>query len=126
MCKENGVLLAVDTVCSLGGVPFFADAWGVDAMYSGSQKVLGAPPGNSWFDTALFLKLCCSLKVLGRPPDRPHLISSCSFPEDGSCNNPSDLLSRVHVSYLMSIQSMIRRGFTIVIQRAGNEEALRS
>lgn len=47
MCKKNGVLLAVDTVCSLGGVPFFADAWGVDAMYSGSQKVLGAPPGAS-------------------------------------------------------------------------------
>ena len=46
MCKENGVLLAVDTVCSLGGVPFFGDAWGVDAMYSGSQKVLGAPPGE--------------------------------------------------------------------------------
>lgn len=45
MCKANGVLLAVDTVCSLGGVPFYADDWGVDAMYSGSQKVLGAPPG---------------------------------------------------------------------------------
>lgn len=23
----------------------FADKWGVDAIYSGSQKVLGAPPG---------------------------------------------------------------------------------
>jgi len=45
MCRANGVLLAVDTVCSLGGVPFYGDAWGVDAMYSGSQKVLGAPPG---------------------------------------------------------------------------------
>ena len=45
MCRANGVLLAVDTVCSLGGVPFYADDWGVDAMYSGSQKVLGAPPG---------------------------------------------------------------------------------
>lgn len=54
MCKENGVLLAVDTVCSLGGVPFFADAWGVDAMYSGSQKVLGAPPGNHNCDAVLF------------------------------------------------------------------------
>ena len=45
LCHAHGALLLVDTVCSLGGVPFFADAWGVDAMYSGSQKVLGAPPG---------------------------------------------------------------------------------
>jgi alanine-glyoxylate transaminase/serine-glyoxylate transaminase/serine-pyruvate transaminase len=49
MCRQHGVLLGVDTVCSLGGVPFFADAWGVDAMYSGSQKVLGAPPGKNAF-----------------------------------------------------------------------------
>ena len=46
LCHAHGALLLVDTVCSLGGVPFFADAWGVDAMYSGSQKVLGAPPGT--------------------------------------------------------------------------------
>lgn len=40
-----GGLLIVDTVASLGGEPFYADAWGVDAVYTGSQKVLGAPPG---------------------------------------------------------------------------------
>lgn len=45
VCKRNGTLFLADTVCSLGGVPFFADAWGVDAMYSGSQKALAAPPG---------------------------------------------------------------------------------
>lgn len=38
-------MLAVDTVASLGGVPMFADKWGIDAIYTGSQKVLGAPPG---------------------------------------------------------------------------------
>ena len=46
LCHSHGTLLLVDTVCSLGGVPFFADDWGVDCMYSGSQKVLGAPPGE--------------------------------------------------------------------------------
>ena len=46
LCKKNGTLLIVDTVCSLGGVPFFADAWGVDCSYSGSQKCLSAPPGT--------------------------------------------------------------------------------
>ena len=45
LCHKNGALLIIDTVCTLGGVPFFGDAWGVDAMYSGSQKVIGAPPG---------------------------------------------------------------------------------
>jgi hypothetical protein len=34
---------------SLGGVPFFMDKWGVDCMYSGSQKCLSAPPGGAPF-----------------------------------------------------------------------------
>lgn len=38
-------LLVVDTVASLGGTPFFMDKWLVDVVYTGSQKVLGAPPG---------------------------------------------------------------------------------
>lgn len=38
-------LLIVDCVASLGGEPFFADTWEIDAVYSCSQKVLGAPPG---------------------------------------------------------------------------------
>ena len=38
-------LFAVDTVASLGGVPIRMDAMGIDAIYTGSQKVLGVPPG---------------------------------------------------------------------------------
>jgi len=45
LCRKHNTLLAVDTVCTLGGVPLFADAWGIDAIYSGSQKCLSAPPG---------------------------------------------------------------------------------
>ncbi len=45
LCREHGTLLLVDTVCTLGGVPMLADAWNVDAIYSGTQKVLAAPPG---------------------------------------------------------------------------------
>lgn len=45
LCQKNGTLLLVDTVCSLGGVPLFADDWKIDAIYSGSQKCLSAPPG---------------------------------------------------------------------------------
>ena len=35
----------MDTVASLGGVPFQADELGIDVVYSGSQKALSCPPG---------------------------------------------------------------------------------
>jgi alanine-glyoxylate transaminase/serine-glyoxylate transaminase/serine-pyruvate transaminase len=38
-------LLVVDAVASLGGVPVYMDEWEIDVLYTGSQKVLGAPPG---------------------------------------------------------------------------------
>ncbi|KAK8738565.1 hypothetical protein OTU49_003940 [Cherax quadricarinatus] len=44
LCRKHGVLLAVDTVASLGGVPFFMDSWEIDVVYTGSQKVISAPP----------------------------------------------------------------------------------
>jgi alanine-glyoxylate transaminase/serine-glyoxylate transaminase/serine-pyruvate transaminase len=49
ICREFGTLLLVDTVTSLGGVPIFLDAWGVDLAYSCSQKGLGCSPGASPF-----------------------------------------------------------------------------
>ncbi len=45
--KEAGALLLVDCVTSLGGIPVTPDAWGADAIYSGTQKCLSAPPGAS-------------------------------------------------------------------------------
>lgn len=47
VCRQTGTLLLVDTVCSLGGVPLFADEWKIDCIYSGSQKCLSAPPGGA-------------------------------------------------------------------------------
>src|SRR5579883_2665362 len=45
LCQEAGTLLLLDTVTSLGGVPVEVDVWGVDAVYSGTQKCLSCPPG---------------------------------------------------------------------------------
>jgi len=45
LCQSYNCLLAVDAVASLGGVPFYMDSWKIDAVYTGSQKVIGAPPG---------------------------------------------------------------------------------
>lgn len=42
---EQGALLLVDTVTSLGGHPVKVDEWGIDICYSGSQKCLSCPPG---------------------------------------------------------------------------------
>jgi len=39
------VLLVVDAVTSLGGIPVNVDRVGIDACYSGTQKCLGVPPG---------------------------------------------------------------------------------
>lgn len=41
----HDALLMVDTVASLGCIPFEMDAWGVDVAMSGSQKGLMTPPG---------------------------------------------------------------------------------
>ena len=43
--QQTDTLLLVDTVTSLGGIPVDVDGWGIDAVYSGTQKCLGVPPG---------------------------------------------------------------------------------
>ncbi len=45
--QETDTLLLVDAVTSLGGIPVEVDGWGIDAVYSGTQKCLGVPPGLS-------------------------------------------------------------------------------
>ena len=45
IAHEAGALLALDCVTSLAGVPVETDLWEVDAIYSGTQKCLSAPPG---------------------------------------------------------------------------------
>lgn len=47
LAREHGALSIVDSVTGLGGIPLEVDAWGADAIYSGSQKCLSAPPGLS-------------------------------------------------------------------------------
>jgi aspartate aminotransferase-like enzyme len=43
--KEAAALVVVDAVSSLGAVALETDAWGLDAVISGSQKALMTPPG---------------------------------------------------------------------------------
>jgi alanine-glyoxylate transaminase/serine-glyoxylate transaminase/serine-pyruvate transaminase len=45
--RAAGAFVILDCVTSLGGLPLSVDAWGVDAVYSGTQKCLSCPPGLS-------------------------------------------------------------------------------
>jgi alanine-glyoxylate transaminase/serine-glyoxylate transaminase/serine-pyruvate transaminase len=45
VAHEQGALILVDAVTSLGGHPLDAAAWGLDAVYSCTQKCIGAPSG---------------------------------------------------------------------------------
>ena len=45
VANAHGVLSIVDGVCSVGGELLEQEAWGVDVVFTASQKALGAPPG---------------------------------------------------------------------------------
>ena len=45
VAHDNGALLLMDAVTSVGGVEVALDEWDVDVCYSGPQKCLGIPPG---------------------------------------------------------------------------------
>ena len=45
LAHKHGALIVVDAVTSTGGIPLEVDAWGIDAVYTGTQKCLGGPPG---------------------------------------------------------------------------------
>jgi alanine-glyoxylate transaminase/serine-glyoxylate transaminase/serine-pyruvate transaminase len=47
LARDYDCLSIVDAVTSLGGIELRVDDWGIDAIYSGTQKCLSAPPGLS-------------------------------------------------------------------------------
>jgi aspartate aminotransferase-like enzyme len=52
VCRDEGALLVVDVISSLGAVPYDGDGWGVDVAVGGSQKALGATPGLAFVSVA--------------------------------------------------------------------------
>src|SRR4051812_29126753 len=47
IAHKHNALTIVDAVTSLGGTPVLVDEWGIDAVYSASQKCLSCTPGLS-------------------------------------------------------------------------------
>ncbi len=66
--RENGALVVLDCVTSLGGLPVELDAWGIDAAYSGTQKCLSCPPGLS--------PVSFSDRAIARVAERSHPVQS--------------------------------------------------
>jgi alanine-glyoxylate transaminase / serine-glyoxylate transaminase / serine-pyruvate transaminase len=47
LARDRGLLTIMDTVTGLGGIDVDIDGWGIDAVYSGTQKCLSCVPGLS-------------------------------------------------------------------------------
>jgi len=62
VAHEHGALILVDAVTSLGGHPVDVAGWGLDVVYSCSQKCIGAPSGMSpvaWTAAAQTRRVSC-------------------------------------------------------------------
>jgi aspartate aminotransferase-like enzyme len=45
VARDHGALVVVDAVSAAGAIPLEFDAWGIDLVFSGSQKAWMCPPG---------------------------------------------------------------------------------
>jgi alanine-glyoxylate transaminase / serine-glyoxylate transaminase / serine-pyruvate transaminase len=66
LLEKYDTLYLVDTVTSLGGIDVRMDDWGIDALYSGTQKCLSCPPGLaplSFSEKAMAKLNCRTTKV---------------------------------------------------------------
>ena len=68
LAARHDALSIVDAVTSLGGIEVLVDQWGVDAMYSGTQKCLSCVPGLS--------PVTFSEKAAQRIKNRQHKVQS--------------------------------------------------
>ncbi len=64
LCTRHGALSLVDSVTGLAGAPVEPDAWGLDFVFTGSQKALALPPGLAF--------AVASERYLGTAGDAPH------------------------------------------------------
>jgi alanine-glyoxylate transaminase/serine-glyoxylate transaminase/serine-pyruvate transaminase len=68
LASERNALSIVDAVTSLGGIEVAVDAWGADAVYSGTQKCLSCIPGIS--------PITFSPRAVERIQNRQHKVQS--------------------------------------------------
>ncbi|CAH2246721.1 serine--pyruvate aminotransferase [Pelobates cultripes] len=75
LCHRYNCLLLVDSVASIGGAPLYMDKQGIDILYSGSQKVLNAPPGTA----PISFSEAATKKIFSRKTKPPSLYVDMSW-----------------------------------------------
>jgi len=83
-CRERGVLLAVDAVATIGGVPVETDAWMLDAVVGGTQKCLSVPSGMA----PITYNAAAERKALSRKRVEKGLRGAASELDDGLSLRP--------------------------------------
>jgi alanine-glyoxylate transaminase/serine-glyoxylate transaminase/serine-pyruvate transaminase len=70
IAHKHDAVSIVDAVTSLGGTPVLVDAWGIDAVYSASQKCISCTPGLS--PVSFSERFLDRVKVRGGKENRVH------------------------------------------------------
>ena len=68
LCNDHGAMVVVDAVCTLSTMPLKKDEWGIDVVFTGSQKGLSSLPGVALIS---FSEAAWEL-MEKRPEPRPH------------------------------------------------------
>jgi len=106
--RHEGVLLMVDAVSSLGGIPVEVDAHGIDVCFASVQKALALPPGFSVCAVSeRALQKARSVKGRGYYFDFLHLAEASAKAQP---------LATPSVSHLVAMEAQLQ-----VIQREGLE-----
>ncbi|TLS52744.1 alanine--glyoxylate aminotransferase family protein [Paenibacillus antri] len=87
-CRERGVLLIVDAVATIGGVPVETDGWMLDAVVGGTQKCLSIPAGMA----PITYNAAAERKALARKRIEKGLL--------GAAAEPGDVLRPIRSNYL--------------------------
>ncbi|EYC41920.1 hypothetical protein Y032_0551g3326 [Ancylostoma ceylanicum] len=114
-CRRHGTLLLVDTVASLGGAEFRMDDWGVDCVYSATQKVLNAPPGLA--------PISFSERAMQKIRDRRERVPSFYFDvlELGNYWGCDDQAKRYHHTAPISCVYALREALAVVAKEGIDE-----
>ncbi|KAF9801226.1 hypothetical protein SFRURICE_014244 [Spodoptera frugiperda] len=92
LCHKYGALLLADTVVSLGGVPFFMDEWGVDGVYTSTQKVFSGPAGIS----PIAFSARAEHKINSRKHNPPFYLDAKQLAQQWSCDGVTRTTAHFH------------------------------
>jgi pyridoxamine---pyruvate transaminase len=108
IAKQHGVVTIVDAASTIGGMPVYPDAWGVDVAIGASQKCVGSPQGvgittvseDAW-------------KLIAKNPDAPpdfSFLNLSVFKETMQTRVPSTVSPTVTYGLYEALAQLLDRG----------------